>query len=146
LIYHRALATIPHVSIHLGYFQQTIARMPLAYPTPGGPTTVAVVKTEEKGSDVNLAAHLVADAFLGDCDIAVVISNDGDLAEPVRIVRHRLGLPVGILNPFPVKRRARALEAIPPTFFKQIRPSELRAAQFPPVMSDHHGKITKPTG
>ena len=47
-LYHRALATIPHMSIHLGYFQQTIARMPLAYPAPGGPTTVAVVKTEER--------------------------------------------------------------------------------------------------
>ncbi|MEV4322375.1 NYN domain-containing protein [Microbispora rosea] len=145
-IYHRALATIPHLSIHLGYFQQTITRMPLAYPQPGGPTTVEVIKTEEKGSDVNLAAHLIADAFLGDCDIAVVISNDGDLAEPIRIVRHQLGLPVGVLNPFPVTRRARALERVPPTFFKQIRPSELRVSQFPVVVHDQHGKITRPFG
>jgi len=35
-------------------------RMPLAKPLPGGPRTVEVIKTEEKGSDVNLATYLLA--------------------------------------------------------------------------------------
>lgn len=34
---------------------------------------------EEKGSDVNLAAHLVKDAWRGLFESAVVISNDTDL-------------------------------------------------------------------
>ncbi|GAB3148939.1 hypothetical protein GCM10027161_46230 [Microbispora hainanensis] len=32
----------------------------------------------------------------------------------------------------------------PPTFFTQIRPSELRVSQFPDVVHDHQGKITRP--
>jgi hypothetical protein len=37
-----------------------------------------VIKTEEKGSDVNLATYLLLDAFKQDCEAAVVISNDSD--------------------------------------------------------------------
>ena len=38
-----------------------------------------VMKTEEKGSDVNLATHLLVDAFDDAFNIAVIISNDSDL-------------------------------------------------------------------
>jgi hypothetical protein len=37
-----------------------------------GPRTVEVIRTE-KGSDVNLATYLLADAFRRDCEAAVVI-------------------------------------------------------------------------
>jgi NYN domain len=73
--------------------------MALANPQPGQPRTVEVIKTEEKGSDVNLATYLLLDGFDGDYELAVVISNDSDLLMPVAVVRHRLGLTVGILNP-----------------------------------------------
>ena len=43
---------------------------PLANPRRGGARTVEVVKSEEKGSDVNLATHLLLDAFERDCDVA----------------------------------------------------------------------------
>ena len=56
---------------------------------------VRVVKTEEKGSDVNLACHLVADAFEKKCDAAFVISNDSDLLEPIRIARQHGNLISG---------------------------------------------------
>ena len=42
---------------------------------------VEVIKTEEKGSDVNLAVHLLNDAWLDRYECAVVVSNDSDLAE-----------------------------------------------------------------
>jgi hypothetical protein len=35
---------------------------------------VKVIKVEEKGSDVNLASHLLLDAFQGNYDVAVVLS------------------------------------------------------------------------
>src|SRR5713226_6420416 len=73
--YLRALATIPNLSIHLGHFQRTKVRMPLVQPRSGGQKTVEVYKTEEKGSDVNLATYLLLDAFRQDCDLAVVVSN-----------------------------------------------------------------------
>ena len=73
--------------------------MPLAEPAPGGPRFAKVVRTEEKGSDVNIAAHLVNDAYKGAFDVAVLVTNESDLLEPIRLVRRELSLQVGILNP-----------------------------------------------
>ena len=56
--YLRALETMPHVSVHLGHFLTTHVRMALVAPRPRGPRIVEVIKTEEKGSDVNLATCL----------------------------------------------------------------------------------------
>ena len=74
--YLRALETIPHLTVHLGHFLTHPTRMPLAHPRPGGSQTVEVIKTEEKGSDVNLASYLLLDGFRNDFETAVVVSND----------------------------------------------------------------------
>ena len=140
-VYLRALATIPGLSIHYGHYLSHVTRMPLAHPRPGGARTVEVMKTEEKGSDVNLATYLLLDAFKGECDVAVVISNDSDLKLPIEVAQSELGLWVGVINPHPPARRSRALR---PTFFKQIRSSALAACQFPPVLRDARGEIRKP--
>lgn len=141
LTYIRALETIPHLSVHLGHYLTHTTRMPLANPVPGQPATVEVMKTEEKGSDVNIATYLLLDGFRGECDTAVVISNDSDLKEPIALAQTVLGLKVGVVNPHPPGRRSRALQ---PTFFKQLRESALRSCQFPPVMSDARGAFEKP--
>lgn len=60
-MYLRALATLPNLQITLGHFLTKNVRMLLANPMPGQPPTVEVVKTEEKGSDVNLAVQLLND-------------------------------------------------------------------------------------
>ena len=60
---------------------------------------VRVVKMEEKGSDVNIATYMLTDAFRGDCDQLIVITNDSDLAEPIRIINKELKIPVGVFNP-----------------------------------------------
>jgi len=80
--------------------------MPIATPPPTGPRTVEVIKTEEKGSDVNLATYLLLDACRGDCDVAVVVTNDSDLKEPITIVREDLGMTVGVVNPHPPRKRS----------------------------------------
>lgn len=56
----RALATIPNLSIVYGFFLTHEIMMPLALPAKG---YKKVIKTEEKGSDVNLATHLLIDAL-----------------------------------------------------------------------------------
>ncbi len=94
------------------------------------------MKTEEKGSDVNLATYLLLNAFQRDCEVAVVISNDSDLKLPIEIAQSELGIRVGVVNPHPLARRSRALQ---PTFFKQIRTSALGACQFPPVLTERQG-------
>jgi hypothetical protein len=73
-IYLRALRTIPNLMITYGHFLTHSVRMPLSGVTPL--QRVWVDKTEEKGSDVNLAAHLIRDAFLKRFEVAVLISWD----------------------------------------------------------------------
>jgi hypothetical protein len=63
--YLRALRTNPKVVIHLGDFRADVRHMPVhpwRYDESGRPITAKVRKTEEKGSDVNLATHLILDA------------------------------------------------------------------------------------
>jgi len=58
---------------------------------------VSYANREEKGSDVNVAAHLLLDVLGGQVDAALVISNDSDLRFPVQ--QARLRVPVGVINP-----------------------------------------------
>lgn len=58
---------------------------------------VSILNTTEKGSDVNVASHLLIDVFTESIDAAIVVSNDSDLAFPVTEVRGRV--PVGVINP-----------------------------------------------
>ena len=142
--YLRALETLPNLTIHYGHFLTNRTRMGVANPPPA---TIEVWKTEEKGSDVNLATHLLADGFRQRYQRAVVISNDGDLKEPVHFVRTDLGLPVGVVNPH--RRRSWALSPVPlpgasGSFYRRLRGGPLAASQFPATMSDANGTFTKP--
>src|SRR5215472_16951464 len=66
-------------------------------PVSGAVFMVSYANREEKGSDVNVAAHLLLDELRGDVDAAVVISNDSDLRFPVD--QARLRVSVGVVNP-----------------------------------------------
>jgi len=137
--YLRALRTIPNISIIFGHFLTHSVRMVLTGTNP--PKKVWVDKTEEKGSDVNIAAHLLNDGFHGRYEVAVLVSNDSDLMEPVRIVRKEMNLPVGILNPH--QHHSVALKPLA-TFMKRIRQADVAACQFPPAMKDTKGQFHKP--
>lgn len=138
----RALRTLPAIEIIFGHFLANDVLMPVAPGQPGLPRFVRVTKTEEKGSDVNLATHLVADGFRRRYECAVLVTNDSDLLEPVRVVREELLCPVGILNPHRHPSRALLRYA---SFVKPIRKGVLMAAQFPAVLSDGTGSFRKPT-
>lgn len=144
-MYLRALRTLPLVELHFGTFLTNVVWMPLAVPQSAGPRKAQVVKTEEKGSDVNLASHLLLDAFKQRCDTVVIVSNDSDLTEPVRIARYDLKVRVGVINPHPPRKRSRVLSA-DANFFKQLRGPALANSQFPAVMHDATGTFHKPTG
>jgi len=93
--YLDALRTLPKVTIIEGKYLTSNRRMPLA----DDPTqTVRVVKHEEKGTDVNIACHMLIDAFRQHCERLAVISNDSDLVYPIRFVRE-MGLSVYVFNP-----------------------------------------------
>jgi uncharacterized LabA/DUF88 family protein len=146
-IYLDALATVPEVSVHMGMFLTSEKFAPLVYPptfrpenalAEPWPDVVRILKTEEKGSDVNLASHLLFDAFRDAYDVAAIISNDSDLVEPVRLVTQELGKPIGLLSP--VKCPNPELELVA-SFVKRIRPSHLQAAQFPNPLTLHDGRL-----
>jgi uncharacterized LabA/DUF88 family protein len=139
--YLRALKTIPNVTIIYGHFLSHEVEMPLAESIEENLRYVKVIKTEEKGSDVNIATHLIDDAYQNEYDTAVIISNDSDLLEPIRIVTERLGKIVGILNPHKYPSRVLLRYA---HFYKSIRKGVLAICQFPETMKDKVGIFTKP--
>ncbi len=141
--YIRALETIPGLTIHYGHFLVSQVRMPLAHPPKTGRRTVEVIKTEEKGSDVNLATYLLFDAFTTDYEMAVVVSNDSDLVEPIRLVRDKFRLPVGVVNPH--RNTSHALRQVA-AFYRPIREGVLRSSLLADPVIDHQGEIRKPTG
>ena len=102
---------------------------------------VRVVKTEEKGSDVNLATYLLCDAFDSDYETVVVISNDSDLTTPIDIVRRKFGRDVVVLNPH--KKQSAELKRVASSI-QDIRTGALARSQFPPQLTDVHEVITKP--
>ena len=99
-------------------------------PRPLPNVVLAEVHTmEEKGSDVNLASHLLNDAWKGAFDEAVVISNDTDLVEPIRMVTVERGKTVHVVCPG--RWQAAPQLAAVATHVRHIRRSMLRAAQLP---------------
>ena len=114
-----------------------------------------MIKTEEKGTDVNLATHLLLDAFDGECDAALVISNDSDLTEPIRQARRRFKLTVGVVLPIlngsgSGRRRSPSRElTAAATFDRQSRTRESaagssRECQFPETLTDARGSFSRP--
>jgi uncharacterized LabA/DUF88 family protein len=105
---------------------------------------VSVARREEKGSDVNVATHLLIDAFSSRIDAAVVITNDSDLALPIRHVRE--SVPVGLVNPTS-RHCAGALSSSPREgaghhWWYRLAREDLTAAQMP----ERVGKLHRPTG
>ena len=128
--YLRALRChIPEIEIHYGHFLSHEVKAPLARPVPGR-AFETVIKTEEKGSDVNLAVHLLNDAWLDVYDCAVVVSNDSDLAEAMRLVGfHHPSKVIGLVSP-EEGRTSKQLK-IHANFIRPIRKSVLPACQLP---------------
>ncbi len=131
-VYFNALRTIKHLQIILGNFQvheKLLPIAPLELKKNGKPKIQKVLNTEEKGSDVNLGVHLVYDACMNKIDVAIVITNDTDLAEPIRIVADVLGKTV--INLCPHKSVAFSLKKIKNVKHYTIKTTHLAKSQFP---------------
>ena len=140
-IYLRALQSIDGVQVHFGKFRR---RRVWQQEVSTG-RRVQVFRTEEKGSDVNLAAHLVLDAALNRFDAAVVVSNDSDLAEPIRLVREELGKTIGVLTPARAGRRTNRQLSEAATFTRRITQEVLAASQLPEVVVLDRKEIRRPS-
>ena len=145
--------------VELGYYQSKVKQAPLAIrapgpagvpqivqaawpvvvqdahgrPVPGATFMVSYAHREEKGSDVNVASHLLVDVLTGSVDAAVLISNDSDLRFPIQFVRTRV--PVGVVNPsrnhLAGALRGLAGDGAGRHWWRQLSAGDLRSHQLP---------------
>lgn len=141
-IYFNALGCLPNIKIHYGKFLAKTKIRPLVSDPK---KFVEVHDTEEKGSDVNLAVHLVNDGWHGRYDVALILSQDTDLIEPLRIVSQELGKTVGLIwldGGRPNKYMASAA-----SFVRHVSRSDLAASQFTnTILRADQAPISKPQG
>lgn len=138
--YFRALKTIPELQIHKGTFLAKTIHRPLKGQEE---SYVYVSDTEEKGSDVNLASYLLMDGFCDSYDVALVMSQDTDLLEPIRMVSQELEKVV-IVAWFEETNPGKLLREYA-TAIRHIRPAMLRRSQFPdPVVGQGGVKLQRP--
>ena len=139
-MYLRALRTIPELEVHEGHFLSYPTWMPLANPKPGEPARVKVMRTEEKGSDANLAAWLTRDAAKRDCRAAFVITGDSDFTGVIQMVRREFNFPVHVVDPR--KASSRRLRSAA-TSYRLLDRGLLPRCQFPGTLTDGTGAISK---
>lgn len=106
---------------------------------------VQYLHLEEKGSDVNVASHLLLDVLNNNVDAALIFSNDSDLAFPITEARKRV--PVGLINPNTKSYTAGKLKSdasfgVGNHWMKRLGPADFFGNQLP----DPAGKYTKPSG
>ena len=133
--YIRALKKyIPEISVYYGKFLSHNVFKPLAYPIDKNLfgkniKFVNVIKTEEKGSDVNLSVQLLNDAWLDLHDCAVIVSNDSDLSESLRLVKELHKKKIGLITPGKIHPSRELLKYS--DFTKRVRKGVLAASQLP---------------
>ena len=160
-IYLNALRTLNRLSIHKGSFSKHEVPMYLApppdegekdgmvYRMDGGPERAWVYKLEEKGSDVNLATYLLRDAFKDLYEVAVVVSDDSDLLEPVKLVQKELGKKVIVARvPRYSGRGGKKAERASVfqgkvEFIRDVRKAHLADNQLPVEITTREGKLVK---
>jgi hypothetical protein len=118
--------------------------MRLATPPATGAQTVEVLKTEEKGSDVNLGSYVLLDAFRNKCDLAVMLGNDSDLVTPLRMAKDEFGTRIGLINPHR-GNASRALQGVGVIFTKSVRAGALANSQFPSKVKAGRAVVKRPT-
>jgi len=143
-VYLSALGTIPEIEIHYGRFLPKNKWRPIVHPAWEPPVMVQVHDTEEKGSDVNLAVHMLNDGLTDKYDAALLMSQDTDLCECMRLVQEA-GKVVGLVcldGRQPNKRLSANC-----SFIRHVTSARLAAAQFPHIVAKANGdQVAKPDG
>jgi hypothetical protein len=106
---------------------------------PDATFMVSYAHREEKGSDVNVASHLLVDVLTSQIDAAVVISNDSDLKFPVTFARSRV--PVGTVNPsqnyLAGALKGQAADGVGRHWWMQLKAADFQACQLPDPAGGH---------
>jgi uncharacterized LabA/DUF88 family protein len=133
--YFEALETLPELSIHKGKFHQQRKRRPTDLSLK---KFVWIHDMEEKGSDVNLATHLLLDAMKEDMEAALVVTDDTDQIEPLRRVQSDLGITLGVASP---RQRKHLSQIVRAAYYRPIWPEWLAQHLFPDEIELEDGAI-----
>lgn len=85
--YLRALETLPKVRVILGHFKPKKVECRVQGCTFAGIKEFTM--SQEKRTDVNIAVHMLDDAYKGLADNLVLVSGDSDLVPALTMVRQR---------------------------------------------------------
>lgn len=144
--YLSALKTEPKFKFIKSKFTREPKYLPVANTIKSTPRFECVMVNKEKGADVNLATHLLSDGINDFYDVALVITNDSDLFEPIRVARYDLGKILYLYFP------CRGEDRVPCTklrevsnYNKQITIEHIKQCQFPRVIQRNGKKpVIKP--
>jgi uncharacterized LabA/DUF88 family protein len=128
-----ALETLPNFAIYYGKYQ-----LNPRYCKNCGFTDYV---PNEKMTDVNIAVELLADAFQGKFDTAVLISADSDLTGPVRALRN-LFPAKKVIVAFPPKRFSTELQKVSNGYFT-IGKTKFAHSLFPEEVVKADGYVLK---
>lgn len=116
---------------------------------------IEVINTEEKGSDVNLAVHYLNDAWQDNFDCGIIVSNDSDMAEALKLTKEKFPHKKrGVIFPIDMdkqrelpksdrKRVSKQLKRyVNANMVRTIRESTLKQSQLPDKIPDSN--IYKP--
>jgi len=98
---------------------------------------------EEKQSDVNLAVHLVREAYKDAYDCAYIVTGDSDLVPPVKLLKEIFpDKTVKVICP-PGRRHSKELGTIASKLAK-IKVIHLEECLLPESLATHTGLVTRP--
>lgn len=95
---------------------------------------------EEKGSDVNVASHLLSDVYQQRVDAVIIITNDSDLRLPLHLTRQHV--PVATINPQKAPLAAdlggQPQEGVGSHWWGQLSPTDFFDSQLPNPVDEFH--------
>lgn len=141
-IYLEALGLNPKIKIKLGRFSIHTTKMPDAKAWGKGKIKmIEVIKTEEKGTDVNLAVQMVADAKDNLFDYAMLFSNDSDMSYAIQIAKQQCKKQIGLF----IARDAVSYKSLKDhvLHIKRLGPNAFAKAQLPTEISTSKGRTIK---
>lgn len=141
--YIRALESTARVTPHYGTYRmdkRPMPKHPAELGDDGKLLRVMVRKTEEKGSDVNLAVRMLLDAHRGAADLYCLLTNDSDQVTTVRTLQEEVGVDVGWISPLPTLRQSKDLKNTNPALIACVTADALASSQFPDQVQ--HGRQT----
>jgi 6-hydroxy-3-succinoylpyridine 3-monooxygenase len=143
--YLRALETCPKVNVILGKYKTKQAQCKVTDCCHSGDRRFTT--WEEKRTDVNIAIHILDDAYQNQCELIVVVSGDSDLVPALNMVKLRFPEKrIVVYIPARNESRGAATEIRSAADKDATLPQNLlKRAQFPRDIDDGAGGvITKP--